>query len=221
MGCGCKTVKRELRRSNYMLTMLDRETVPNGGYSFLQAETRTRLTAATLRHLAETVITHRQSNSLPTGSVEAVMVECENQICATAPPGTCRDVQGQVISAGINLSFEDVKRGTATLVDWFLHGKQKVAKPLAEERARICSSCFANKEPEGCSSCSGSALREIADKIVGGDSTAHDGFLKACAFCSCQLRAKIWLPLEVLLRHTPDEQKARLPEYCWIKKESL
>lgn len=219
MGCVCKTVKRELRRSNSMLTMLDRETTPNGGYSFLQAETRTRLTAPTLRHLAEIVITHRQSNGITAGSIEAVMVECEGQICATAPPGTCRDVQGQVVMAGVNLSMEDVRRGTATLVDWFLHGKRKVDKPLAEERARICSSCFANKEPEGCTSCASGALREIADKIVNGDSTAHDGFLKSCAFCSCVLRAKVWLPVDVLRRHTPDEQKARLPEYCWIKKE--
>lgn len=202
-----------------MLTMLDRETVPNGGYSYLQTETRTRLTAPTLRLTAETVITHRQNNGLPVGSLDEVMIEIENQICATAPPGTCRDVQGQVVMAGVNLSLEDVKRGTATLVDWFLHGKKKVEKPLAEERARICSSCYANKDPEGCGSCAAGALREIADKIVGGDSTAHDGFLKSCAYCSCVLKAKVWLPVDVIRRHTPSEQQARLPEYCWIRKE--
>lgn len=202
-----------------MLTMLDRETTPNGGYSFFQTETRTRLIAPTLRQLAESVVTHRKSNGLTAGSLDEVMLECEGQICSTAPPGTCRDVQGQVVMAGVNLSLEDVKRGTATLFDWFLHGKKKVAKPLAEERARVCSSCFANKEPEGCTPCASGALREIADKIVGGDSTAHDGFLKSCAFCSCVLRAKVWLPVDVLRRHTAADQFERLPEYCWIKKE--
>lgn len=203
------------------LTLLDRETTPNGGYTYWEARTRTRITGPTLRQLAELVIKNRSGNNVLTGGVDEVMVECENQICETAPPNTCRDVQGQVISAGIGLSFEDVKRGTATLVDWFFHGKKKADKPLAEERARICSSCFANKDAEGCSSCSGGALREIADKIVGGDSTAHDGFLKACSFCGCSTRAKIWLPLDVLLRHTETEQLARLPDYCWMRKEQV
>lgn len=221
MGCNCHDAKRATSPMPG-LTLLDRETTPNGGYRYWQASTRTALNAPTLRILAELVIKHRLSNNIPTGGLDEVMTEVEHQICETAPPNTCRDVQGQVIASGVNMSMEDIKRGAATLWDWFKSGgMKKVDKPLAEERARVCSSCFANKEPEGCTSCASAKLREWVEDIVGGDATAHDGFLKACAFCSCQLKAKVWIPLDVLLRHTPAEQLARLPDYCWMRKEQV
>lgn len=201
------------------MTLLDRETMPPGGYTYFQADTNTRITSPTLRELGEAVIRHRQSNNIPTGNLDAVMLECENQLCATSPPGICRDVQGQLIANGVNLTLEDVKRGTATLVDWFLHGREKVDRNVATQRAKTCASCYANKDPVGCGSCSANVLREIADKIVGGDSTDYDGFLKACAICGCQTRAKIWLPLNLLRRHMPEDQVARFPAHCWLLTE--
>lgn len=202
-----------------MLTMLDRETTPNGGYSYLQSETRTRLTAPTLRLTAETVIKHRQANGIAAGSMDEVMLEIEGQICATAPPGTCRDVQGQVVMSGVNLSLAQVMQGTATLLDWFSQGREKVSQEIADQRSQTCASCYANKDPDGCGACAGQGLRELADKIVGGKSTRYDSYLKACAICGCSVRAKLWLPIELIRKHTLDEQRDRFPEHCWVKKE--
>lgn len=221
MGCLCKRLAR--RRNAPMpvanMTLLDPETMPPGGYQYYEKATNTRITSPTLRQLAETVIRHRQANSVTTGDLDIVMVECQNQICSTAPPGVCRDVQGQLVAAGVNLSVNDVISGTRTLWDWWWGGKQKVDKQKATERAKICASCFANRDPVGCSSCTSSALREFVDKIVGTDATDYDSFLKACAICGCQTRAKVWLPLDLLRKHTSAEKMSRFPEHCWLVNE--
>lgn len=222
MGCRCNSVKKSASTKPPMsLTMLDRHTEPQGGYRYSQiiGDRKHTFSAPTLEILTEIVYKYRLANGVPVASEPALMIEIEDQLCHLAPAGTCRDVKGQVIMSGRTLTIQDVMRGTQVLFDWFLNGKQKVAQELADNRARTCSTCYANVEPAGCSSCSQGKLRELAEKVVGGDSTPHDQYLKSCAYCACQLRAKIWLPVDVLRRHTPEEELKRMPEHCWLVKE--
>lgn len=203
-------------------TLLDRHTVPHGGFRFWVKESRTSITSATLWYCAEAVLKHRRANELPgkDQDMETTMSEIEAQLCESAPPETCRDKEGAVKMHGTAMSFDTITRGAETLLDFFVKdGRKKVSKEIADERARVCGNCFANKNPEGCTSCAGSWLRELANQITGGEDTAHDAVLKSCAFCGCLLRSKVWIPLNTLLAHTPEAEFNSLPETCWQKIE--
>lgn len=221
MGCGCKTLIQTYDDTELMpRTLLDPGTVPPGGFQFFNEATRTRITSPTLEQLAEMLMQHRRANNQENKTHGDTMVEIQDQLCATAPPGVCRDVQGQVIMSGKTLTFEDIKRGGLTLLDWFVNGgRKRVATPLAEERSKTCAGCFANVDPVGCSSCAATALREITEGITGGDKTAYDDYLKSCGFCGCTLKSKVWLPVELLRKRTPSEEYQRLPAHCWIRTE--
>jgi hypothetical protein len=202
------------------LRLIDLHTVPNGGFHFLEVRTRTRLTAATAHYLADLIMKHRKANEIPSGTMEEVLVEIQEQICASAPPNTCRDPQGQVKLTGTVLSFDSITRAAETLWEFFWkNGKKLVEKDLATERARICGNCFANRKPEGCTSCASNWLREKVVKFVGGAETPHDPLIHSCAFCGCQIQALIWMPIEVLKDHTPAEELNALPSHCWKKRE--
>lgn len=202
------------------LQLVDLHTVPNGGFQFWEARTRTRLTAQTAHYLADLIIRHRKANELPYGSIEETLAELQEQICASAPPKTCRDPSGQEKLNGVALSFESITRGAATLWDFFTkYGRKRVEKDVATERARICGNCFANRQPEGCTACASNWLRELSEKFVGGSETPHDAAIHSCAFCGCQLRSLIWMPIEVLKDHTPASELEALPDHCWKKKE--
>lgn len=193
--------------------------VPPGGFRYTQRETATQITAPDWGELVAKVKGHRRANGLPvTPNIEE---EIENQLCEILPPGICmRDGEGMArghFPGG--LSFEQVKRGTATLVEWFLGGSQKVSRDEATGRARVCAACHYNQHPSGCSACSQGSLRELVQRIVGGETILGEHLLEACLICGCSLKAKIWLPLEVIQKHTSTEMNGQFPEWCWCKKK--
>lgn len=202
------------------LRLVDLHTVPYGGFQFYETRTRTRLTAATAHYLADLLIRHRKANGLPFSSMDETIEEIQEQICASAPPNTCRDPVGAVKTTGVALSFDTITRGAATLWDFFVkYGRKRVSKEVATERARVCGNCHGNRKPEGCTSCASGWLRELSEKFVGGEETPHDPLIHSCSFCGCQLRSLIWMPIEVLRDHTPAEELNALPEHCWKRKE--
>jgi hypothetical protein len=226
MPCGCRKVNSqsvgsfEQQKSPMPWSLLDRHTVPHGGFRFREERTRTNLTAPTLWYLAEAVIKHRRQNGLDASDMDSTMREIEDQLCSGAPPNTCRDVEGKVKMTGTALTFDTITRGAETLFDFFVkNGRKKVALEQATERARVCGNCFANQKPEGCTSCASGWLRGLAEKIVGGDETPHDPLIHSCSFCGCQLRSLIWMPIEVLRDHTPAGELESLPDFCWKRKE--
>src|SRR5688572_15991998 len=108
MGCGCNKVpkspaKQRSDKKAMPFSLVDRNTVPHGGFKFFEARTRTWMTSATLWYLAELVIKHRKANGLPFGTMDETMAECEAQLCETAPPTICRDKEGIVKMSGVAL----------------------------------------------------------------------------------------------------------------------
>jgi hypothetical protein len=116
-------------------------------------------------------------------------------------------------------TFHVVVQGTRTLVSWMAKGMQFVPQEQANARAAVCANCPFNDEPQGCTNCNMDTLRKLAEGLIGTRTTPHSSQLKACRVCSCQLAAKVWLPLRTLLDHMPDEQVARLPAHCWLVTE--
>lgn len=203
-----------------MLTLLDNQTTPSGGFRFFEARTKTWIDAPTLLDLTRLVITHRHGNQLPGDSNEdAVAREVQDQLCRTLPPGQCRDLDGEKVISGRPMSFEAIKQGTATLLAFIVNGAKKVDKVTANARAKTCAGCYANRDPSGeCTTCTKAAFA-AATTVIGAEPTDYDGYLKACAYCACGLKAKVWVPLDIVRNHTPHEQFAQLPPHCWIRTE--
>lgn len=151
-----------------------------------------------------------------------------DQLCPQLPPEWCNDgtLMGRV-GAAFSHEFTRVMQGTTTLIDWWVSAdRAKVPQEEADRRASICSTCPFNSQPAGCTTCNRGVLATLAAKVVGGQPTRHDASLQACSICGCELKAKVWLPLEVLRRHLSTGQMAQFPPPhtgfpgCWLREEA-
>src|SRR5688572_18378649 len=102
------------------LKLLQKVTVPPGGYRYFQKETKTTIRSPSFDDLLADVRKHRQANGITTNGDLAS--EIEDQLCQVLPAGECKQDTGEAYhgAPGGGISFEQVKRGTATLIDWFL-----------------------------------------------------------------------------------------------------
>lgn len=197
--------------------LLRYDTVPPGGFRYFVPETKTRVVAPDWKSLVSKVISNLSAN----GHVPSALIESEiqEQLCASLPPGQCMNEAGKPVeSRAQSLTWTEVKRGTLTLIAWAKAGRQKVDQLTAEARAKTCSECPYNQAIDGCSSCNAGVLREMVNMIVNGGTTKAENLLHACAFCGCSNKAQIWIPLEILHKHTPDDLLEALPDWCWKRK---
>jgi hypothetical protein len=119
------------------------------------------------------------------------------------------------------LSWDTFRQGTMTLADWILSGG-KASYSEACRRAELCSGCPLNDDPRGCKGCGmGAKIRnlisDVSSRVGGLQPTPHDDRLKACVACLCALKAKIYVPLDIIRRNMPEGQKELLWDRCWIK----
>lgn len=145
----------------------------------------------------------------------------QDQLCRVIPSRFCADEHGNVLRDGstvFGFNFDIVKQGTATLVDWFVRGAAtRVSSTETVRRSEICRTCSFNQPVPGCTSCNSTALHALVNKIVGGETLTSDAALHGCSICGCSLKAKTRLPLDVLRRHTSEEQLNKFPAHCWMK----
>lgn len=152
------------------------------------------------------------------------------QMCPTLPPGYCYDGQKRLsVTASLRQSWSQIVEGTQVLADWWATSREYVEQTEADARAKICLACPYNGPPHGCPSCGGKlgTLRELILKIRGDRKTVLDDKLRSCYVCGCELRAKVWLPLDLLRRHITPEQLKQFPREnafpnfagCWLVKE--
>ena len=189
--------------------------VPPGGWSYTQFETGARLSAGSWIDLVAAVKKHRLANNLPVGT--DFEGEIEDQICQRMPAGIC-DRAGQPGRSG-SLNFDAVISGTKTLATWLAGGRKRVDADELKRRVSICSSCYLNQPIDGCTSCSQRLLDETVKFVVGQTEFEGSGFLNSCVACSCLLKAKVQLPLDLLQRNTSNEVNERLPDHCWLKRQ--
>lgn len=160
--------------------------------------------------LANEVRKRCKANGLP-APTEA---EIEDQLCQRLPPGYCRDQnnQGTQHPGAMSLGLMDVIKGTMALIGWFRHGSVDVTE--IQRRTAVCNQCPENRQISGCQGCAGNPLRTLINKIVVSP-LPSDAVLGACSICSCSLKSKVRMRLEDLPPLT-EQQRARLPEKCWI-----
>lgn len=199
-----------------MLRLIDPGTVPPGGFRYLCPETQTWVNAASLGELVHAATRHRTANKL--GTPENFAEHIEAQMCSHMPPGTCKHEAGVVMSGSRRLTFHEVVAATKTLGAWFLKGTPKVAQAEADKRAAICLSCPMNQNFDGCTTCAEKDLREAIVGFMGESKTAVDAALHTCGVCGCTLKAAIWMPLDLLVKHADKQALANAPAWCWKTK---
>lgn len=191
------------------------EEVPPGGFRFKDPSTGVTITGPTYRDWVNKVKKHRIANVVPVGvDLEAEMQE---QLCLQMPAGICvRD--GTPYSSGVmnGLTFDQVINGTVVLGEWLLTGKKKATREEAQQRTNVCAACPFNQPVTGCTSCNQGKLLNVVNRIVGPERLQGDDKLQACTLCGCSLKAKVWIDLDILKKHTGG---VNFPEWCWMKKE--
>jgi hypothetical protein len=199
-----------------IVKVADLSITPPGGWRYRQPETGCEFKAATLPALGRVVRDHRAANNLPPGSP---LEEIQAYVCAQLPLGSedCTTEADPAELADIALktqfSMEDVKRFLMAAKD-ALGQKGLVDQSEADRRAGICAGCPLNQSVGGCWTCQG--LAEWIFKLIGARITAHASRLRQCGSCGCNIKAKVWLPLDVARKVS---EGYKFPSWCWIKND--
>lgn len=102
----------------------------------------------------------------------------------------------------------DLRRFLKSMTKWAVKGAPLVTQKEAERRASICSGCDENKQVPGCATCTASA--KLLKFLRRSQSTSKDDKLKGCDVCCCELKTKVWFPLDAI-----DNNKLKYPPHCW------
>lgn len=92
-----------------------------------------------------------------------------------------------------------------------------VSQEEAEERTNICMQCPYNVKIGGCEGCSG--IANLVFRIIGARMTKNLGHLKQCGICGCSLKAKVWVPQDVVKQTANVQNNINdFPDWCWVRK---
>jgi hypothetical protein len=200
-----------------IVKVADLSIVPPGGWRYRETETGFEFKAATLGSLVDLVAAHRASNKLQPGNPRA---EIQAYVCAQLPVGS-EDCVGELeagdevadIALKTEFTMDDVKRFLVAAKE-ALGRKGLVKQEEADRRAGICASCPLNQSVGGCWTCRG--LAEWIFRLIGTRVTAHASRLRQCGSCGCNIKAKVWLPLDVARKVS---EGYKFPSWCWIKND--
>ncbi len=118
--------------------------------------------------------------------------------------------------------YKTVSQFVSFIFEWRKAGGQLVDQNTANTRAAICVGCHNNKptnEIRKKACCGGGAAQNAAvvvarATVIRGKSTPYDKNLLACNLCGCDLKIKVWIPSDVLLK---TEDANAYPSFCWAK----
>jgi hypothetical protein len=192
-----------------MATINDLNTVPHGGWRYIQPETGARFSGESLREIVPQIAAHRAYKGLPAGDVS---LDVQRQLCVSLGDGVCSAEPGE--------DYRPVKDLTASmttsmavsfgrfLVAHFAGGGELVPKEEAERRAAICRNCPLNKPSKLCSC---HAAYKVIEFMVPND--RKPAGISVCMACGCSLQAKVNVPLPVV--HAALPEGLVLPSWCW------
>jgi hypothetical protein len=110
--------------------------------------------------------------------------------------------------------------GARNLREWWLSKHRAVTPETAASRAAICINCPLNQDEELFSdltaAAAGAVKRAFERKFALKLHLPNEDKLKICESCGCELKLKIWEPLELINDQMTDTQKTALHPDCWI-----
>lgn len=209
------------------------ECVP-GGFKYVVPETGQSIGPFIVYRDLESAVRkyYALSGLLSPGDLEARIHE---YICASIPEYYCRNEDGTIqlqpqarsgpAQSQAVVKFGAVVQGTLTLSEWLIKGRLlKQAELVGAEqslaRAGTCAACSHNVPIGGCAKCVAGRLEKAVVAIVGNNKTPLDDRLQACDLCGCALKAKVWLPLDLLRKRMTVEQLLAFPPHCWLVTEA-
>ncbi len=121
-------------------------------------------------------------------------------------------------------AVKQVNAGAENIADWLDSEIPPVSSEISERRAATCVKCLLN----GMGSLSrwftipAAALitRRLEKLHARKLSTSLDNQLGTCEACLCRNQLKVHEPIELVLKHTSEEIKAKLDKNCWVLSES-
>jgi hypothetical protein len=216
---------------------------PPQGWRFRQPETGwTAPGGQTFGQVVEAIIAHRQQNPRFKLSTDRATVENEldDYTCAILKNDEHWCVGSTVASFSVPLpafpKLEEARRSAAggvkflantkvgikTWMEWFGHGIP-VSRTQAEERGNVCVSCPLNQKGNLMDRFTKAAADEILAIFAAMNDlnlhTSNEAHLHVCQGCSCPLRAKCWVPFDVIAKHMKEETWGKLDPACWMLKE--
>lgn len=229
------------------MPLRNRNQFPIGGYQFFQSQTNWRSDPHVgFDAVVAQIIAHRRANprfNLTTDRTaveneleaytearmrsikggEAYLIEGAPPLDPSFPmPPRQRRIVGAAPSVGGG-EVSKVKAGIGTLVEWFGDGLNPAPVDLATKRASICASCTLNKPATGLSVLTGLAAKTVSLLMDAKSdlklSTPHDDKLETCTACLCDLKLKIWSPIDIVWKHTTPEVFEKLDSACWVRSE--
>lgn len=199
------------------------ESIP-GGFKWTVPETEVTIGPETnISDLLMNVRQHYRANDLlPPPDLEDRL---EHDNCLRAPAKRCRPEHPSKAEGGwiarLTQDIGTILSGTLTIGQWlWQYGGESVSPEEAVRRAEICIRCPYNKPPQGCKPCNSAKIENTIRKVIGHRSTEHDNDLKSCAICGCHLRAKIWIPLEVMKKKSQPSRLKQYPQWCWLHQDN-
>lgn len=116
---------------------------------------------------------------------------------------------------------EKVKAGLSLVREWLGDGLEPVGREEAERRAEICAGCGENQRPGFGGKMLARAAQAVAALVEAKHEmrlgTSRDGELQQCNVCRCDLKLKVWVPLEHVRMGTTEQEMKAFPDVCWVK----
>lgn len=191
-----------------------KDTVPNGGWRFLETRTGLNVEGESFGHLRDQVIAHRSHRGLDPIDPPTVEQEIETQLCGRLGDRECKGIPGDgwvpVRSAMDIFDMEKIVAFSASAWEWVKTGGKLVPIEESERRAVICRGCPANSSAgQGCMKC---GVNKLVLALVPGDRMTEGVTL--CLYCGCDLRAKVLAPDSVIVE-SDRGRGIEYPPHCW------
>ncbi len=109
-----------------------------------------------------------------------------------------------------------IPHGVAVISKWLGSGGEVVDQEIAQARADVCNRCHNNVLGFKPIQTVATAVKQYLSVKNGlGLRVNGEHSLGACSACWCQLRLLVWEPQEKVQRELTDEERPKLPIWCW------
>lgn len=117
---------------------------------------------------------------------------------------------------------KQLAKGAMNLLGWWNSEEPPVPLGIAEHRASICKRCPLNQDDtlfEPLARIAAVAVKKMFEKKhLMNLKLSDERELRICSACGCELRLKVFEPLELILEQMKPKEFAALDENCWIMK---
>lgn len=120
-------------------------------------------------------------------------------------------------------------RGAQILKGWLGNGATPVCSEKALVRSASClkgndgKECPHLKSPRWWETAKDSIADAIKEQLEAKSkmklNSPMDEHPRLCGVCGCCMSLKVWVPIQYIAAHTPDNKVKEFPAWCWLRQE--